>query len=150
MPDPVRSLRDFRGKFSRCFRSARCTARTCARQAWPSLPGCGACEGPPAQGLQLLVVAVDPERDSAELPRNDVPSVDPDGTVLRGTRAQTHNVAKSLRARYEIADHPGEIAVDHTASTYLIDANGKTRILAPYDQAACTLADDVFAPARGR
>jgi protein SCO1 len=95
--------------------------------------------------LQVLFVTVDPQRDSAELLRHYLASFDPDFIGLRGTREQTDAVAKSFGARFETTDRQGEIEVDHTASTYVIDANGKTRILTPYDQPARALADDVLA-----
>jgi len=94
--------------------------------------------------VQVLFVTVDPQRDSAELLRNYVPSFDPDFIGLRGTKAQIDAVTKSFHARYEIVDHQGDIVVDHTASTYVIDTRGKTRILTPYDQPARELADDVL------
>ncbi|HXY05574.1 MAG TPA: SCO family protein [Burkholderiaceae bacterium] len=99
--------------------------------------------GADAGRVQVLFVTVDPARDSAELLRAFVPSFDPSFVGLRGTPAQTDAAIKSFRARYQVVERNGDIEVDHTASTYLIDTRGKTRVVAPYDEAARQLADDV-------
>jgi protein SCO1/2 len=101
--------------------------------------------GADAARVQGLFVTVDPERDSAELLRNYVPSFDPTFIGLRGTEEQTDAATRSFHANYQIVDYHGNILVDHTASTYLIDALGRMRVVAPYDQSARALADDVSA-----
>jgi protein SCO1/2 len=95
--------------------------------------------------VQGLFVTIDPERDTAELLGAYVPSFDPTFVGLRGTEAQTDAVTRQFHANYQIIDYRGNILVDHTASTYVIDATGKARIVTPYDQSARALADDVAA-----
>jgi len=93
--------------------------------------------------LQALFVTIDPERDTAELLRAYVPAFDPSFIGLRGTEAQTDAFTRALHANYQIVDNHGEILVDHTASTYILDAQGRPRVITPYDQPADALAEDV-------
>jgi len=97
-----------------------------------------------AQRVQALFVTVDPARDSAQILRAYVPNFDPSFIGLRGTPEQTDAAVRSFHASYQIVDRHGEIAVDHTASTYVIDDRGNTRIVTPYDQSAHALAEDVL------
>ncbi len=101
--------------------------------------------GTDGERVQALFVTVDPVRDTAELLRNYVPSFDPSFIGLRGTQEQTDAVTRAFHANYQISNYRGNITVEHTASTFVIDTNGKTRIVTPYDQSARELADDVIA-----
>ena len=100
--------------------------------------------GKDAQRVQALFVTVDPARDSAQILSAYVPHFDPSFIGLRGTTAQTDAAVRSFHASYEIMERDGQIQVDHTASTYVLDELGKARIVTPYDQSARALADDVF------
>ena len=100
--------------------------------------------GPEAQRVQALFVTVDPARDSAQVLRAYVPNFDPSFIGLRGTPAQTDAAVRSFHASYQVIERHGNVEVDHTASTYLIDERGNTRIVTPYDQSARALADDVL------
>jgi protein SCO1/2 len=93
--------------------------------------------------VQGIFVTIDPDRDSAELLRNYVPAFDPTFIGLRGSEEQTDAVTKSFHANYQIIDYKGTTLVDHTASTYIVDPEGKVRVFTPYDQSARELADDV-------
>ena len=95
--------------------------------------------------VQALFVTIDPERDTAELLRAYVPAFDPSFIGLRGTEVQTDAITRALHANYQIVDNHGEILVDHTASTYILDARGRPRVVTPYDQPAGVLAEDVRA-----
>jgi protein SCO1/2 len=101
--------------------------------------------GPEARHVQGIFVTVDPERDTAPLLGRYVPSFDPSLIGLRGTEAQTDAAAQAYHAQYQITEYQGNIMVDHTTSTYVIDPEGKTRLVSPYDQTARALADDVLA-----
>ncbi len=93
--------------------------------------------------VQVLFITIDPERDSAELLRNYVPAFDPDFLGLRGTEEQTDAVTRAYHANYQIVEYRGSTLVDHTASTYLLDAQGRIRVVSPYEATARDLADDV-------
>lgn len=105
--------------------------------------------GADAQQVQALFVTVDPARDSAPVLRAYLSNFDPSFIGLRGTPAQTDEAVRSFHASYQITERRGEIEVDHTASTYVIDEHGNTRVVTPYDQSARALADDVLVLLRG-
>lgn len=101
--------------------------------------------GADGERVQGVFVTIDPERDTAELLRAYVPAFDATFLGLRGTEAQTDAVTKAFHANYQIVQYQGNTLVDHTASTYIIDATGVPRVVTPYDQDARALADDVRA-----
>ena len=104
--------------------------------------------GVDADRVQGLFVSIDPERDTAELLRAYVPAFDATFVGLRGTEAQTDAATRAFHANYQIIQYKGSTLVDHTASTYIIDANGRPRVITPYDQPAQLLADDIRAVLR--
>jgi len=138
-----RTLRDFRGKIVLLFFGYTHCPDVCPTTL-AKFAQVRRMVGPDADRVQGLFVTVDPARDSAQLLGAYVPSFDPSFIGLRGTPAQTDAAVKSFRASYEIIERRGEIQVDHTAATYLIDAHGKTRSVSPYDEPARDLADDVL------
>jgi len=101
--------------------------------------------GADAARVQALFVTIDPERDTAELLRAYVPAFDPSFIGLRGSEAQTDAATKAFHANYQIVEYQGNVMVDHTASTYIIDTRGRARVVSPYDQPAAQLAEDVRA-----
>ena len=101
--------------------------------------------GPDAGRLQVLFVTIDPGRDSARLLGNYVPQFDPSFVGLRGTEAQTDALTRALGADYRIVEYQGRTLVEHTSSSYVVDAQGRTRLVSPYDQSARSLADDLLA-----
>ena len=100
--------------------------------------------GADAARVQVLFVTIDPERDSAQLLGNYVPQFDPSFIGLRGSEAQTDALTRALHANYRIVEYQGRTLVEHTSSSYVIDAQGRTRLVSPYDQTARSLADDLL------
>jgi protein SCO1/2 len=100
--------------------------------------------------LQVLFVTVDPARDSAKLLGNYVPAFDPSFIGLRGTEDQVDELTRAFHASYQVVQYQGQTIVEHTASSYVIDPQGRTRLISPYDQTARSLADDLLALLRGQ
>jgi protein SCO1/2 len=98
--------------------------------------------GADAAKVQVLFVTVDPERDTRELLASFVPAFNPDFLGLSGD-AQATAQAQAFAVSYQ--KQPGKTGynIDHSAGTYLIDANGKVRLLAPYGQRAEWLVQDI-------
>jgi protein SCO1/2 len=101
--------------------------------------------GSNAARVQVVWVTVDPARDTPELLRNYVPSFDKSFLALRGTAAETDALTKIFQINYQIANYKGTILVDHSASGYLIDTGGRTRLRLPYAMTAEQIAADVRA-----
>jgi protein SCO1/2 len=99
--------------------------------------------GADAQRVQVLFVTVDPDRDTGPMLGRYVKAFDPTFIGLRGSDAETDAVATAFHADYGIMKYQGEILVEHSVETYLIDPSGHTRVVIPYTLAAREVADDV-------
>lgn len=99
--------------------------------------------GDDAAKVQVLFVTVDPERDTTDLLAQFVPAFHPDFLGLSGDVRATAEVAKAFNISYQKQPSKTGYNVDHTAATYLIDTDGKVRLLAPYGQRAEWFAQDI-------
>lgn len=83
--------------------------------------------GAEAQKVQPVFVTLDPGRDKpAELARF-VKSFSPRFVALRGSEAETREVATAYKVFYEKVLPPGsgQYVIDHTAFTFIVDAEGQ-------------------------
>jgi protein SCO1 len=101
--------------------------------------------GPDAQRLQVIFVTVDPERDTAQLLAQYVPSFHPSFLGLYGDAAATKKTAQVFRVFYEKgrSDKPGNYSVDHTAGTYAFDPQGRLRLFLSQGLSADKITQDV-------
>ncbi|WP_424943606.1 SCO family protein [Aliiroseovarius crassostreae] len=80
------------------------------------------------EGLAVLFVTVDPERDTAQALREYLGFFDERIIGLRGPKAYTDHMVKAFNARYEFyvpdPEHPEEYGVDHTASIAFVAPDG--------------------------
>jgi protein SCO1/2 len=82
--------------------------------------------GPDAVKLQVVLVSVDPERDTPAVLRQYLASFDPSFTALTGTPEQLAGFAKTYRAFYEkVPDSSGGYTMNHSAGVYLFNAAGE-------------------------
>jgi protein SCO1 len=89
--------------------------------------------GDKAKDVQVLMVTVDPERDTAPLLGQYVQAFNPSYIGLRpASDAQLEKVAKDFRVYYAKSPGktPGEYTMDHTAASYVFDKDGKLRLFA--------------------
>lgn len=78
--------------------------------------------------VPILLVSVDPERDTPAALADYVTSFGPNIIGLTGTTEQVDAVLKSWKAYSKrVPQEDGEYTMDHTASVYLVDANGAFR-----------------------
>lgn len=99
--------------------------------------------GKEADKVQVLFVTIDPARDTQALLAQYVPSFNPHFLGLRGDAAATAAVAKTFNIVYQKQPTQSGYNMDHSAGTFLIDPQGKVRLLAPYAQRAEWLTDDI-------
>jgi protein SCO1/2 len=101
--------------------------------------------GPMADKVQVLFVTVDPERDTPEVLAKYVPAFDPRFLGLSGSTAETEQVAKEFKAFYQKV--PGKTAgsytVDHTAGSYIFDAQGRIRLFVRHGQGTEPIVHDL-------
>ena len=100
-----------------------------------------------AQGdrVQGVFVTVDPERDTPQVLKAYVDNFGAGFVALRGSDEQTKAAAKAFKVFY--AKVPGRdgasYSVDHTAGSYVIDAQGKPRLFVRYGSGAAALQHDL-------
>jgi protein SCO1 len=96
-----------------------------------------------ADRVQVLFVTIDPERDTQELLAKFVPAFDPSFLGLYGDAQATANAAKSFRADYQKVPAKHGYYMDHSTFTYLIDTQGKLRLMAGDRESSEWLAQDI-------
>lgn len=101
--------------------------------------------GPDGDRVQGIFITIDPERDTPDLLKAYLANFDASFVALRGTAEQTQAVAKEFKVFY--AKVPGKTegsyTMDHTAASYLFDAQGRVRVFSRYGSGAQSLTDDL-------
>jgi len=138
----ARRLEDFRGKavvlffgFTHCPDICPTTLAEIS-QAIRSL-------GPDAERVQLLMVSVDPERDTQDSLAKYITAFDPRFLGLRGELAATRKVAAEFKIYFEKRKQGDSYSVDHSAQSYVIDPQGRLRLLVRHDRIGQDLAPDL-------
>jgi protein SCO1/2 len=139
-----RTLADFRGKvlvvffgFTHCPDVCPTTLAELAR-ARKQL-------GADADRVQVVMVTVDPERDTPRLLREYVPSLDPTFVGLTGDAEAIARTAREFKVFYQKAAGatPQTYNVDHSSGTFVFDPAGRVRLLVGYGQGAEVFAHDI-------
>lgn len=101
--------------------------------------------GPDADRVQVLMVTVDPERDTRELLAKYVPAFDPRFLGLSGDLEATRRTAKEFKVYFEKrpGKASGEYSVDHSAQSYVFDPQGRLRLFVRHDRITEDLAPDL-------
>lgn len=93
--------------------------------------------GPDADKLKVLVISIDPTRDDPEALALYLQSFDPRIVGLTGSEEEIGTVAASYRAYWrKVPTGDGDYTMDHTASIYLMDADGEFTSTISYDEHA--------------
>ena len=140
----ARTLADFRGKvvvvffgYTQCPDVCPTTLATLA-EAKRRL-------GPEGEKVQGLFVTVDPERDKPELLSHYVTAFDPSFVGLYGDAEATARTAKEFKIIYQ--KQPGRTpetyTMDHSAGTFVFDAQGRLRLYMGHGQDAEFFAHDL-------
>jgi protein SCO1/2 len=101
--------------------------------------------GADGQRVQGVFVSVDPERDTPEILKAYMASFGPDFVALRGTPEETATAARNFKVFYakSAGKTEGSYTMDHTAGTYVFDAEGKVRLFMRYGSGAEALRHDL-------
>jgi protein SCO1 len=82
--------------------------------------------GPEADKLNAVFVTVDPERDTPEEMKRYLEAFDPRITGLTGSQEQVQEMMKKWRVyAAKVPQEGGEYTMDHTATLYLMNAEGE-------------------------
>jgi len=142
----ARTLADFKGKVTVVFFGYTQCPDVCPT-TMVELAQVKKALGKDGERLQGVFVTVDPERDTPELLKAYMGSFDPSFIALRGTPEQTQATAKEFKVFY--AKVPGKTegayTMDHTAGSYVFDAQGRLRLFVRYGSGAEALTADLKA-----
>jgi protein SCO1/2 len=101
--------------------------------------------GPDSDRVQVLLVTVDPERDTPEVLAKYVTAFDPRFIGLHGDLAATQRVAKEFKIYFEKRKSGASYTVDHSGQSYVIDPQGRLRLLVRPERIDTDLAQDLKA-----
>lgn len=139
-----RHLQDFRGKavvlffgFTHCPDVCPTTLAEMS-QALKQL-------GSDAERVQVVLVTVDPERDTQDALAKYVTAFDPRFLGMYGDLEATRRVAKEFKIYFEKRKTGETYSVDHSAQSYIIDPQGRLRLLVRHDRIASDLPADLKA-----
>jgi protein SCO1/2 len=101
--------------------------------------------GKDAARVQVLFVTIDPARDTQALLADYVPWFHPSFIGLWGDEATTANVAREFKVFYskQPGTEPGSYSVDHSASSYAFDPQGRLRLVIRHGETPQNIADDL-------
>jgi len=140
----LRTLEEFRGKVTIVFFGYTQCPDVCPT-TMAELAQVKKALGTDGDRVQGVFVSVDPERDTPEVLKNYMASFDPSFVALRGTPEQTAAAAKEFKVFFAKAPGKteGSYSIDHTAGSYVFDANGKVRLFVRYGSDAEALTADI-------
>lgn len=141
----TRSLSEFRGKVVSLFFGFTHCPDICpthlARQAEVMRQ-----LGPRADHVAVLFVTLDPERDTPTALRAYMDAFDPRFIALSGTPDQTAKIARQYKIFWQKTPLPESALVytiDHTTNSFLIDREGRARLIVPHEMPAADVAHDI-------
>ncbi|MBU3576467.1 SCO family protein [Polynucleobacter sp. UK-Kesae-W10] len=141
----IRTLADFKGKVVVMFFGYTQCPDICPTTL-TEMQQVMALMGPQSDKVQVLFVTVDPERDTAVILKQYVPSFDPRFLGLRpADEAALEKVTKDFKIYYKKVpgSSPGSYTIDHTAGSYAFDPEGRLRLYIKHAQGPETLAHDL-------
>lgn len=107
--------------------------------------------GVDGERVQVVLVSVDPERDSADRLRSYVRTFDPSFVALRPEPAELAKVLKAFHAiavKVPVAGTAADYSIDHSAVLYVYDRANRLRLIAQPDFRQQDLAADLTRLAR--
>ncbi len=139
-----RTIADFRGKLVFVFFGYTHCPDVCPTTL-SEMAGIMKSLGSDADKLQVLFVTLDPERDTPEVMAGYVPAFHPGFLGLYGDQPTTEKVARDFKIFLQRV--PGKdgksYTIDHTASSYVFDAQGHIRLFVRHGQPEGALLKDL-------
>lgn len=101
--------------------------------------------GEDAKRVQVLLITVDPERDTPDVLRGYVTAFHPSFVGLTGSAEQIASVAREFKVIYQRVDgsSPETYSMDHSAGSFVFDPEGRLRLYVSYGQGAEVFAHDI-------
>jgi protein SCO1 len=139
-----RSLSDFKGKVVVVFFGYTQCPDVCPT-SMAELAEVKRLLGADADKLQGVFVTVDPARDTTELLKAYMGNFDPTFVAFVPTADELADVAKRFKIYYKKQEGktPTSYTMDHSAGSYVYDAQGRVRLYSRYGSGAKVLAQDI-------
>jgi len=139
-----RTLEDFRGKLVFVFFGFTHCPDVCPTTL-AEMAGIMKALGPESERLQVVFITLDPERDTPELLASFVPAFHPSFLGLTGDQATIDKVAKDFKVfAQKVPGKDGKsYTIDHTAGSYVFDAQGRIRLFVRHGQPDDALLKDL-------
>ena len=100
--------------------------------------------GSDAGRVQVLLVTLDPARDTADELKRYVPAFHPSFLGITGSDDEIAGTAKEFKIFFQQQNLPGgAYTMDHSAGTYILDGQGRLRLFASYGAGAPALLHDI-------
>ncbi len=140
----TRTLEDFQGKVLVVFFGFTHCPDVCPTTL-AELANARAELGPQGEQVQVVMITVDPERDTPDILRQYVTALDPGFLGLTGTPEEIGQAAKEFKVFYQKSEGsaPGSYSVDHSSGTFVFDPQGRVRLLVPYGKGASVFIHDI-------
>ena len=138
----ARRLEDFRGKAVVLFFGFTHCPDVCPTTL-ADVSGALKSLGKDAERVQVLFVTVDPERDTREALAKYVTAFDPGFLGLHGDPAATREAAQEFKIYFEKRKTGDSYSIDHSGQSYVIDPQGRLRLLVRPDRISQDLAPDL-------
>jgi protein SCO1 len=106
--------------------------------------------GEDGEGVQVLLITVDPERDTPERLAQYLELFHPSFLGLTGTEEEIREVADAFGAFFVKVGEGDQYTVDHTARTYIIDTQGRIPLTFPITATPDEMARDLTRLLEGR
>lgn len=141
----TRSLSDFRGKVVSLFFGFTHCPDICPTHLFRQAEVMQQL-GPRADRVVVLFVTLDPERDSPDALKAYMSAFDPRFIALSSSPEETAKLAKLYKIFWQKTPLPGSALVytiDHTTNSFLIDSQGRVRLVVPHEMPARDVTHDV-------
>ena len=79
--------------------------------------------------VQVVMISVDPQRDTPQVLKQYVAAFDPSFMGLTGSDDQIAKAASSFKAYYKKVDSGKSYTMEHSSGLYVIDTKGESRLL---------------------
>jgi len=99
--------------------------------------------GPQAEQVQVLFITLDPARDTRKVLKGYVTAFDSRFAGLTGSAAQIDQAARNFYVVYARVGSGADYTIDHSTSTFLIDATGRLRLIGATTTSVADYAHDL-------
>jgi protein SCO1/2 len=99
--------------------------------------------GADADRFQIIFITVDPERDTPSILREYTGLFDANVLGLYSTPEKTQKTADDFRVYFRKVPTSGSYTVDHTATSFVYDPEGRLRLAVTHQSTAESIAADV-------